>query len=68
MGGLMSSGTGPIDLDRWLGVHGGMIVAKAADLTVPRSTKFERITNLHVARTLGLDVPPPMACADEVIE
>ena len=62
----MSSGTGPIDLDRWLGVHGGMIVAKAADLTVPRPTKF--VTNLHVARTLRLDVPPRLSFADEVIE
>ena len=68
-GGRMSSGTGLMDVNRWMRADDGMIVAKAADLTVPRPTKFERIIDLHVARTLGIDVPSsPIARADEVIE
>jgi hypothetical protein len=68
MGGRMSSGTDLSDLDRWPAVHDGMIIAKAAGLTVPRPTKFERIIDLHVATTLGRGVPPPIIRADEVIE
>jgi putative tryptophan/tyrosine transport system substrate-binding protein len=69
MGGLMSGGTGPIDLNHWPGIHEAMIIAEAADLTVPRPTKFERIVALHVAVALGLEVPPTLiARADEVIE
>jgi hypothetical protein len=67
----MSSGTSPIELNRWPEIDHGMIVAKAAELAVPRPTKFEpkfeRIVDLYVARTLGLDVPFT-ARADEVIE
>jgi hypothetical protein len=58
----MSSGTGPIELPRWPGIDAGMIIANAAALTVPRPTKFEQIIDLHVARTLGGDLPyPPIA-------
>jgi hypothetical protein len=65
----MSSGTGLIDLNLWPSVHDGMIVAEAAELTVPRPTKFERILDLHATGTLGLGVPPtPVARPDEVIE
>jgi putative ABC transport system substrate-binding protein len=69
MGGLMRSGTGSIELTRWLAIDDHMIIAKAADLAVPRPTKFERMVELRVAIALGLTVPPMLlARADEVIE
>jgi putative tryptophan/tyrosine transport system substrate-binding protein len=70
-GGLMSYGADARDDLRQLAYYISRILkgAKAAELPVQRSRKFEFVINLKSAKALGLEVPPNLlALTDRVIE
>ena len=71
VGGLMSYGTDGLDTWHQVGIYTSRILkgAKAADLPVLQSSKFEFVINVQTARALGIEVPNSIQLlADEVIE
>ena len=67
----MTYGTNQADMFRQVGAQTGQILkgAKAAELPVLQSTKFDFVINLQTARALGIEVPNSVqSLADEVIE
>jgi putative tryptophan/tyrosine transport system substrate-binding protein len=70
-GCLLSYGPNELDTNRRAAVYVDKLLkgAKAADLPVEQSTKFELIINLRTAQALGLTIPPSLlVLADEVIQ
>jgi putative ABC transport system substrate-binding protein len=70
-GGLVSYGGDEVEYYRLVGIYAAKILKgeKPANLPVVQSSKVELIINLKTAKTLGINVPQPLAGrADEVIE
>jgi putative tryptophan/tyrosine transport system substrate-binding protein len=70
-GGLLAYGINFPDTDYRAAAFVDKILkgAKAGDLPVKRSTKFNLMVNLQTARALGVEIPPMLiARADEVVE
>ena len=70
-GGLISYGVDIIDAYRQMAIYTGKILegAKAGDLPIMQSAKFDLVINLKTAKNLGLTIPSGvLSIADEVIE
>ena len=70
-GGLASYGADLLEVYRLTGQTAGKVLrgAKASDLAVQQSVKFDMALNLKTAKALGLTISPlVLAQADEVIE
>ena len=71
IGALMSYGTNFLDAYRNVGVYVGRILkgAKAADIPIEQSTRFELVINLQAAKAISYEVPAGLVLrADTVIE